>query len=264
MTATRPIDQWTEPTEFSDDYFAMMAELEDRHPWTQSMRQLTLDLLRKKARGKAHRIMDAGCGTGLFLSECRKAVGASVAVGVDLFPAALRLARKRTPADWLAGSAAELPFRPESFDLIHCADVLQHMTLQDSERAFDAFAAILKPGGILGLRVRAPRVWERLPQVDYSQYFTTGALRKGLQARSFRVLFLSHVNALPSLWAEIRTREGRQQQNTAVRGISTGEIDRPKSRVLSAYLSLERKWLLGTGIPMPMGHTIICLAQKAG
>ena len=187
---------------------------------------------------------------------------APVAVGVDLFPAALGFARERTPADWLAGSAAELPFRSESFDLIHCADVLQHMTLQDSERAFDAFAAILKPGGILGLRVRAPRIWERLPQIDYSQYFSTGALRKSLQARSFRVLFLSPVNTLPSLWAELRTRGGRRQHNTAVKGIGTDEIGHPRSKVLSAYLSLERKWLLGTGIPMPMGHTIICLAQK--
>jgi SAM-dependent methyltransferase len=263
MTSTRVADQWTEPTEFSDEYFAMMAELEDRHPWTHSMRQLTLDLLKQKTAGKVPRILDAGCGTGLFLSECRKVVGASAAVGVDLFPAALQYARQRCEADWLAASAAELPFRPESFDLIHCADVLQHMTLHDAERAFAAFAAILKPGGILALRVRAPRLWEELPQIDYSQYFSTSALRRSLEAQSLRTVFLSRVNALPSLWAEMRTRFQGQRQSTAVKGISTKEVDRPRSRVLDVYLRMERRWLLQTGIPMPAGHTIICLAEKA-
>src|SRR5260370_9105947 len=141
MTSGSTSSHFTRATEFSDDYFAMMADLENRHPWTHSMRRLTIELLRRDA--STGRILDAGCGTGLFLSDCLKALRGATAVGIDLFPAALRYARTRCQADWLAGSAADLPFRPESFDMVHCADVLQHLTLRHSGRALEAFPHLL-------------------------------------------------------------------------------------------------------------------------
>src|SRR4051812_28001031 len=132
------------PTEFNEDYFRRMAELEDRHAWTAAMRGLTFTLLRNYAKGPFARILDAGCGTGLFLTEWKRQHPDVCAVGIDYFYEALRFARRREPGNWIAASAAALPFAPESFDAIHCADVLQHLTLDETKNAFDLFAQLLR------------------------------------------------------------------------------------------------------------------------
>jgi SAM-dependent methyltransferase len=91
------------------------------------------------------RVLDAGCGsdTNIVLPE-----GAHV-VGIDISADALdRNAHVDEP---IVGDleTIELPF--ESFDLIVCWDVLEH--LRRPERALRTFARALAPGGLLVLGV---------------------------------------------------------------------------------------------------------------
>src|SRR5262249_37316733 len=118
-----------------------MAELEDSHPWTRAMRALTFAWLERAGAPVAARVLDVGCGTGLFLTQWTRRWRISNAYGIDLFPEALRYATHRTRAHWCAASAAAPPFGSGLFDAIHCADVLQHLSLSETERAFDFFAA---------------------------------------------------------------------------------------------------------------------------
>jgi SAM-dependent methyltransferase len=162
-------------------------------------------------------------------------------------------------------SAGHLPFRPASFDAIHSADVLQHLSLDDSARAFELFASLLAPGGILALRVRAPRIFRREPDVDYSQAFSRRRLRSALESRGFTLRFLSHVNALPSLKAEIAagfSRAAADDAGQAVKGIRPGSATAARSRMLAAYLAAERAWLLASHLPLPLGHTLICIGRR--
>ena len=51
-------------------YYERLSELEDKHPWTDAMRRMTLELASRYAVPAPTRVLDAGCGTGRFLQEC--------------------------------------------------------------------------------------------------------------------------------------------------------------------------------------------------
>jgi len=218
--------------EFDIRYFECMAVLEDRHAWTQAMRTLTLQLMSRCGPGSPARVLDAGCGTGRLLSECQAKTGAA-AWAVDLFPEALALARRRCSASLAAASADALPFPDGFFDAVHYADVLQHMTRRGALDALGEFARVLRQGGVLALRLRGRRLTRREPDVDFSISFRPRPLRAWLRERRLRAVFLSHVNMLPSLWAELGVRE----RNSA----PVGENRRPRSR--------GRKVALADGLP---------------
>lgn len=244
-------------TEFTREYFERMASLEDTHPWTRGMRKITFELLKRHAR-QVKRVLDVGCGTGRFLREWRE-IGAKEVFGADLYTAALEFARERCKGQWAAASAAALPFVDASFDALHCADVIQHLTFKDAEIAFNEFARVLRPGGIVALRVGARRTTGTKPEVDYSHSYRVRELRAELKKRNFDVLFLARVNALPSLYAELQEKP---MHDAPVKHIEDRAQHDPRSQMLETYLQWERHWLLATGISLPWGHTIIAIARK--
>ena len=256
-----PIDA----TDFSPAYFERMAALEDSHPWTASMRRLTLGLLRRHCPAQPHRVLDVGCGTGRFLRDWQTAASAEQWLGIDLFPEALTLARDRCRASLSAASAAALPFGAASFEAIHCADVLQHMARADCARALDEFARVLVRGGVLALRVRGAPTFRHGDDRDFSHSFTPTGLRASLEARNFDVVFLSRVNAMPSLWAEVRERaRAPHAAGSTVKHIVIRPERDARSGLLRTYLALERAWVSIAPFGLPCGHTIVCIAMRRG
>jgi SAM-dependent methyltransferase len=247
---------------FTAHYFAEIADLEARHPWPRALRALALELMDCEQHRSAGPVLDVGCGAGLFLNEWMKRGQLEFGVGVDLYAEALGWARKRENGSWVRAAAGDLPFQSGSFGAIHSADVLQHLSLKDSARALDSFAKLLRPGGMLALRVRAPRIFRSEPDADYAQSFPPQRLKSELERRGFELRFLSHVNALPSVWAEIfQTLRGASPEG-AVKGIRLKPRADLSSRLLAAYLAIERFWLISLRLPLPLGHSIVCIARK--
>jgi SAM-dependent methyltransferase len=96
-------------------------------------------------------ILDAGCGTGLLGQKLSKFGNV---IGIDSHPLAVSYTKKRG-ASVVKGNIESLPFSNCSFDIVTCIDVLYHKHVSDDKRAIKEFFRVLKPGGVLVLRVPA-------------------------------------------------------------------------------------------------------------
>jgi SAM-dependent methyltransferase len=121
----------------------------------------------EEARAKV--VLDAGCGTGKL--TCGMARWGGEVVGMDLAPALVRGWKQRshwagaaaTHVSLVQGDLMRPPFLRAVFDGVHCAGVLHHTP--DTRRVFLSLAALVKPGGSLGVWLY--RRGRRLPRVPW-------------------------------------------------------------------------------------------------
>lgn len=98
------------------------------------------------------RILDVGCGTGVFAERMRHAFPDALVYGMDLVAGMLTRgqARWQAHADRIApiqGDSERLPFASASFDILTCANSFHHYP--DQARAVREMYRVLKPGGRL-------------------------------------------------------------------------------------------------------------------
>jgi O-antigen biosynthesis protein len=98
------------------------------------------------AAGRA--VLDAGCGVG-YGSGLLAGAGASTVVGVDVAPKAVEAAAAVAPANasFVTGDVHALPFDDDSFDLVVCFEVIEHVERQ--EAVIGELARVLTSGGLL-------------------------------------------------------------------------------------------------------------------
>jgi 2-polyprenyl-6-hydroxyphenyl methylase/3-demethylubiquinone-9 3-methyltransferase len=95
------------------------------------------------------RALDIGCGGGLLAEEFARL--GCVVVGVDPSEGSLAAARSHAAGQGLAieyqcATGEALPFADDSFDIVYCCDVLEHVA--DLRLVIAETARVLKPGGI--------------------------------------------------------------------------------------------------------------------
>lgn len=92
--------------------------------------------------GPETRILDLGCGRGGVVERIHQRAGLTVGADVDV----TSLMEHRAPAiGRVAADAGALPFADESFDLVICSWVLEH--LQRPRMTFIEISRVLRPGG---------------------------------------------------------------------------------------------------------------------
>ena len=108
---------------------------------------------------RPRRLLDVGCGLGLFLQKLAQAFPEAEAIGVELAPPTAERAA-RLPGLQIHQrpfTALELP--PESVDILSMNHLLEH--LADPRRELRQAAALLAPGGLLQLEVPQGEAWAR-------------------------------------------------------------------------------------------------------
>jgi len=99
------------------------------------------------------RILDCGCGDGLFLVAVSETSNCQL-YGVDVDKTNLRLAKrylKEKPVKLVYGDATKMPFKNEFFDKVYCSEVLEHIL--DDRKAVSEIKRVLKKGGTLVVTV---------------------------------------------------------------------------------------------------------------
>ncbi|MBI5289144.1 MAG: methyltransferase domain-containing protein [Chloroflexi bacterium] len=101
-----------------------------------------LDLIRRYAPLEGARILDIGCGLGVYVRKVREF--SDRVVGIDIDAKRLREGAKTTPALMLS-VGEHLPFRDGTFDVVVLNEVIEHVH-DDRATMAEAFRAI-RPGG---------------------------------------------------------------------------------------------------------------------
>ena len=114
------------------------------HPGWQPASHVYRDLVAARLR-PGSRVLDLGCGRGGVLEELGTAAG--LAVGLDPDLRSLFEHRAADVVSRTCGTADALPYRGESFDLVCCSWVLEH--LPRPARVLSDVARVLVPGGDL-------------------------------------------------------------------------------------------------------------------
>jgi len=116
-------------------------------------------LLTAAALRKGDRVLDVACGTGVVSRLAAERVGADGTVtGMDINPGMLAVARSVTsqdqPIEWREGSAEEIPFPDESFDVVLCSLGLQFVP--DKLKALGEMRRVLVRNGRLAINAVGP------------------------------------------------------------------------------------------------------------
>jgi ubiquinone/menaquinone biosynthesis C-methylase UbiE len=125
--------------EYYDD-FSDWYERERHHGYHAMLDRLELEVLTPLALNRE--VLEVGAGTGLIMQGLTHT--ARRIVGLDLSAGMLKAAAKRG-FDVVQGSATDLPFESERFDLVYSFKVLAHVP--DIKKALGEMARVLKPGG---------------------------------------------------------------------------------------------------------------------
>ncbi|MDH4038596.1 MAG: methyltransferase domain-containing protein [Candidatus Krumholzibacteria bacterium] len=106
------------------------------------------------------RVLDVGCGTGIFARDAARLVGSTGFVaGVDPNPGMLTVALRVAPElEWREGVAAALPYDDGVFDVV--ASQFGLMFFDDRIAALRDMKRVLAPGGRLGVAV-----WDALDNI---------------------------------------------------------------------------------------------------
>ena len=233
-----------------------LAHFEEWYWWHRG-RQAIVERIVARCVAAGSRILDVGCGTGATTRVLRRF---GSVVGFDVGAEALRRARARgLPV--ARASAARLPARPASFDLVVALDVLEH--LDDDVAAAREMLGALRPGGQLLVTVPAyPFLWSGHDEaLGHRRRYRRRELEAALERAGFELAFSTYLMAsiLPAaiavrLWERwLRRAPARRESGYVVVPWAVNEC-------LAALTSAG-----GTFLPWlraPFGLSIAALARR--
>ena len=240
-------------------YFDRLARAESSHWWTLGMWRLAEHWLDRALRGRRGlRALDVGCGAGAQMARLAARAEIARVVGIDPSPAALRHAG---PGGVALGSAQALPFASESFDVVTCFDVMQHLLAGSDVKAASEIRRVLRPGGVALIRsngrgLRPGASPDRHP-------YRLRELVRAMEAGGLCVEMSTYANCLPGVAAEVLARLSSRSSrlgHPAGRGLRLDSPGRFRNRVMGRISAIEAFAAGRLGIRLPVGHSTMVLA----
>jgi SAM-dependent methyltransferase len=240
--------------------YEVMYQVEDHHWWYLGMERITCDLLERALppgrEARLLKILDAGCGTGAVMKYLARY---GEVTGFDFSAEALKFSRRRGHSRLAQASVLQIPLASNRFDAVVSFDVICE-TGVDDRLALREFARMLKPGGIVLLRLPA-YAWMRGQHdvaVHVAHRYTRREVSNKLRESGLTPLHTSYANtflfpiAAAKRWSERWLPPQPGSDLTLNPGMTNG--------LLRAILSAEAPLIKSTGLPF--GLTVTALARK--
>jgi SAM-dependent methyltransferase len=236
--------------------YARMFEAEETQWWYVGMRAISFALLGAAGPEAAgRRILDAGCGTG---NNLRHLSARGLAVGIDISEEALRFCRTRGVVA-ARGSLLSLPFPDASFDWVTSFDVLYHRWVTDDRAAARELVRVMRPGGLLLVRVPALRgLWGAHDEAVHSRHrYTRPEVKALLEEAGLRVEHATYANSL--LLPLVAARRWLDRL-TGRQGSDVGFLPAPLEWLFRSALLVEARLL--RHVSLPLGASVVALGRK--
>ena len=129
-------------------------------------------------------LLDIGSGPGTITADLAERVAPGRVTAVEVSEGALAITRAEVKrrglqrVDFAVGDVHELPFPPDSFDVVHAHQVLQHVA--DPVQALREMIRVCRPGGVVAVRdgdYHAFTWYPALPGLDRWQELYQAAAR---------------------------------------------------------------------------------------
>lgn len=235
--------------------------IEDQMWWFAAMHENLLRAAQRPALDELDLpILDAGCGTGGFLSRLAVKYRGKPVIGLDLDLQACTRAAIKSARPVCAGSINDLPFANAVFAAIFSADALCHEGV-DERRALRQFHRCLTEDGwlILNLPAYSWMLSRHDAAVSNIRRYTATGLRRLLKAVGFRPVYISYWNAvLFPLMAIVRKIAPQDH------GVSDVRIYPRSTEMLCRAATTLETALLRRGVRLPFGGSVLAVALKGG
>ena len=238
-------------------------EAEQRHFWFRGFKRFVAPLIEEATAGRSNpRLLDAGCGTGVNLPFLQQY---GTPFGLELSWRGIRFGHERGLPRLIQGSVAHLPFADGSLDVVLSFDVLYCLEAPVEQHAMQEMLRVLTPGGFVVINVAALDMLKG----DHSalggevRRYTKRQLREKLERTGFQVKRLTYTNAsLFPITATVRALQRWRGEKAEVENRGDFYVPpAPVNALFSGALALESK-IVGAGIDMPVGSSLLCLAKK--
>lgn len=236
-----------------------MAEIEDRHWWYRGLRAVIRDAWKRSVGTGESRadLLDVGCGTGANLAALRDL---AEPVGIDIAAEAVAFCRRRGLSDTIVGSAEQLPFDSERFDVVLSCDVLSHRSITDKVQPLREITRVLRPGGVLLLNLPAYQslLSSHDAAVHQDRRFNRRDTRRLVAQAGLSVEWISHWNAalLPATAAVRWLRRGVTDRSSDLAGASGQSLAPALGAVLAAERAIMRR------LSLPFGLSVFVIARR--
>jgi ubiquinone/menaquinone biosynthesis C-methylase UbiE len=242
--------------------FANIARCERDLWWFRGQRRIMANVLEPLLRGRAIvDVLEAGCGTGYQSAEFARRYGWRM-FPLDLDSAGLHFAATAGVGRLTQADIGQLPFPGGSFDAVTSLDVLVHFAMGAEDAALREFARVLRPKGLLILRVAALDILRSRHSAfaHERQRFTQARLQKAVSSAGIHTLYWTYANTLllPVALAKFRVWEVLTRKPPAS-GVTLvpGWLD----ALLYSALHAE-SILLGMGFNLPLGQSLVLIGEK--
>ncbi len=231
--------------------------------WYRARRHDLISIARRLTLPATPRILDVGCGSGMNVTELARSINAS-GFGLDVSQHASRLWQDGEFQSCL-GSANELPYEDNSFDLVMSADVIGCEGVS-AERSISEMQRVVRTGGYLVLFAPAFQ-WLRSRHdvaVHSVRRFTRDGLQSMVQSAGFNVVRSTYrFFAFFPLIAMVRLcTKPFAKANSASPRSDLFPIPDFMNRILLTFATWEQA-ALGQ-VAVPFGTTVLIVARKGG